>query len=375
MHPTVAIELQVTRHPFSFIGDHDGEALDGLVLKREGTWKERLLDYVGGNEAMRDQAMAGMRLAGSRVGIEFDYSCFINRQPVDSQRMLLYAARHGVQEKYVSALSSRHFENGARGHSASKRHTVLAAAEAAGLDRAAASAFYDSDELRGVVWRSYGDMPRRGISAIPLFVFNVPEIGLEGGPLRPDAPGNQFIVNGSMDEHVFVEIFEELWRRVEQARATRGLRGPAAAAAAATATKEEAAAAALLHQRVSLHSLLAKPSLNGQHGRVFRYDRSKGRCAVRLEGVVGEVLAIRPANLALAPEAEEPPAPPEPPVPRGQEPAAQRAPGAAATEAAVAADVAVEEQMAEEQAAEEQPAATDVLQSNGDDDDEELLMY
>ena len=45
----------------------------------------------------RDQAMAGMRLAGSQVGIDFDYSCYIDRQPVDSQRMLLYAARQGKQ--------------------------------------------------------------------------------------------------------------------------------------------------------------------------------------------------------------------------------------------------------------------------------------
>ena len=63
--PKVALELKVTRHPFSFLGDADGAALDALTLKREGTWKDRLLDYCGGNPHVRDQAMAGMCTAGT----------------------------------------------------------------------------------------------------------------------------------------------------------------------------------------------------------------------------------------------------------------------------------------------------------------------
>ena len=52
-HPTVALELHVTRHPFSFLGDNDGEVLDQLTLKQKGIWKDRLLDYTGG---MQDRA-------------------------------------------------------------------------------------------------------------------------------------------------------------------------------------------------------------------------------------------------------------------------------------------------------------------------------
>ena len=128
-HPDVALELQVTRHPFSFIGDLDERQIEaGSSLKKKGTWRDRLLDYTGGNEHMRDQAMMGMIQAGKPLGIKFDYNCYIDRQPIDSQRMLLYAASHGKQEAYVSALSKRHFEHGSDGESASKRHTVLAAA-------------------------------------------------------------------------------------------------------------------------------------------------------------------------------------------------------------------------------------------------------
>uniref|UniRef100_A0A7S2CX16 DSBA-like thioredoxin domain-containing protein n=1 Tax=Haptolina brevifila TaxID=156173 RepID=A0A7S2CX16_9EUKA len=163
--------------------------------------------------------MAGMKEAGKPLGIDFDYNCYINRQPIDSQRMLLYAARHGKQEEYMTCLNKRHFTQGSDGESASKRHTVLAAAKEAGLDPQEAEAFYDSGELRDVVWKSYGEMPKRGINAIPLFVFNVPEIGVEGGPLRPHATGSQPpIVNGSMTIELFENLFDDLWDQVAKFR-------------------------------------------------------------------------------------------------------------------------------------------------------------
>jgi len=211
----VAIELRVTRHPFSFIGDQD-QSCDALHLKRQGTWKDRLLDYTGGDPRLRDQVMAGMKEAGKPLGIHFDYNCYIDRQPIDSQRMLLFAARHGKQEEYMTCLNRRHFTRGSQGESASKSHTILAAAKEAGLDAAEADAFLKSGELRDQVWRSYGQMPKLGITAIPLFVFNVVEIGLEGGPLRPHASstGTPPIVNGSMTVELFEGIFDDLWDQV-----------------------------------------------------------------------------------------------------------------------------------------------------------------
>ena len=41
---------------------------------------------------------------------------------------------------------------------------LLAAVEEAGLDVAKAEAFLDTDELHDEVWRSYGEMPRKGIN-------------------------------------------------------------------------------------------------------------------------------------------------------------------------------------------------------------------
>ena len=304
-HPDVALELQVTRHPFSFIGDLDERQIEaGSSLKKKGTWRDRLLDYTGGNEHMRDQAMMGMIQAGKPLGIKFDYNCYIDRQPIDSQRMLLYAASHGKQEAYVSALSKRHFEHGSDGESASKRHTVLAAAAEAGLDYDDAAQFYDGDLLRSDVWKSYGDMPRRGISAIPLFVFNVPEIGLEGGPLRPHVNGKikPPIVNGSMQVDLFVEIFTQIWEAVAKHRGVgKGLTGPPPVPAQPqqqpAAKSARTASMPLVGKRVRLSNLGGRPELNGTHGMCTRFDAAKGRYVVKLPTTT---LLLKPANLVEA---------------------------------------------------------------------------
>ena len=70
-----------------------------------------------------------------------------NWQPVDSQRMLLWASRFGLQEEFMTAINERHFQRGSQGESASDRATLLAAAQEVGLDVAAARAFLDTDEL------------------------------------------------------------------------------------------------------------------------------------------------------------------------------------------------------------------------------------
>ena len=76
----------------------------------------------------------------------------------------------------MDRLSNRHFQQGSQGESASKRPTLLAAAQEvgaytyygctcfgytyslavqAGLDAQTVTAFLDSDELHDEVWRSY----------------------------------------------------------------------------------------------------------------------------------------------------------------------------------------------------------------------------
>ena len=45
-HPSVALALNVTRKPFSFLGQQPADK-DERQLKRKGIWHDRLMDYAG----------------------------------------------------------------------------------------------------------------------------------------------------------------------------------------------------------------------------------------------------------------------------------------------------------------------------------------
>lgn len=147
---------------------------------------------------------------GADAGIAFDLEVKAQYQPVDSQRLLLWAGRFGRQEQFMSALNRRHFE---RRESASLRATVLAAAAEAGLDVALAEVFLETDELEEEVWRSYGSTIREaGIRAIPLFSFSVPAIDAVGGPFRKPGTHEAYVVRGSNSEQSFLDLFKLIMR-------------------------------------------------------------------------------------------------------------------------------------------------------------------
>ena len=215
-HPDVALAINVTRHPYSFLGDSkNGEG----VLRSGGTWHEGLMDYTDGTENGALRAEAGLSALGSAAGIKFRYDQKTNWQPIDSQRMLLWAGRFGKAEEFMDALNHRHFE---LGKTASDRATVLEAARQVGLDVEAAAAFLDTNEYEDVVWKSYGDTIRKyGIHAILYFVFSVPDLGIVGGPFRAGQgrKPTPWLVNGSMDSDRFLSIFTEIynsWRSSRQ---------------------------------------------------------------------------------------------------------------------------------------------------------------
>lgn len=284
----MALELNVTRKPFSFLGQQPLDVDDGNSqqwggfprLKRTGPWHERLMDYTGNPEA-RDGFERQLDQLGAAAGIKFDYSVYLNKQPIDSQRLLLWAARYGKQELFMAALSSRHFQQGSEGESASKRGTLLAAAGEAGLDAVAAAAFLDTDELYDEVWESYGEMPRRGISGIPLFCFSVPQVGLYSGPFR-DANADASI-NGSSNKQQFLQLLNALYTHVQKEKAKVAVAAPEL----------------LIGRTVQLHGLSAKPELNGLVGVCERFDEATGRYGVRLEGHEN-LQALKAANLNLA---------------------------------------------------------------------------
>lgn len=219
-HPDAALQINVTRWPYSFIGDdrsgHSSLAgSDGAELTE--TWHDALLGYMGNDPTKRDGAERSMAAQGRAAGIQFNYNVLAQWQPVESQRLLLWAGRFGLQEEFIAAMNKRHFE---QAQSASDRATLMAAAAEVGLDTDSATAFLDSNELVDHVWHWYGaTIKEKGIHSIPLFCFNVPALNAVGGPFRNASSAAKqhqpFIVRGSMDSDYFLELFEVIRRDVE----------------------------------------------------------------------------------------------------------------------------------------------------------------
>lgn len=217
-HPDSALELNVTRHPYSFIGDSRGPSGPGGLAGAGGalkeTWHDALLGYMNNDPNARDAVERGMYEQGMSAGITFDYNVLAQWQPIDSQRLLQWAGRFGKQEEFMSALNKRHFE---QRQSASDRTTLLAAAKEVGLDTDAAKAFLETDELEADVWESYGRTIReKRIHSIPLFSLSVPSIGAVGGPFRAPGPSEAYVVRGSMDKDYFLALLELIRRDVER---------------------------------------------------------------------------------------------------------------------------------------------------------------
>ena len=271
MHKNVALQINVTRHPYSFLGD--SKSASGR-RHETSTWHDGLLGYVGGDEKARDSAEAQLQHQGSEAGIKFNFNVNTHWQPVDSQRLLIWAGRFGLQEKFMTCLNERHFEQQT---SASERPTLLAAAKEAGLDVDAATALLNTDELVDDVWESYGDtIHGRGIHSIPLFVFNVPQLGLVGGPFRRGGKGTPFVLNGSMDMPTFLKTFVSAYDLLLAAQKSHPLLG----------------------RRVAL-SGLSKAELNGRTGVVLGFNESSGRYEVAIDKGAAP-LAIKPSNLEHA---------------------------------------------------------------------------
>jgi predicted DsbA family dithiol-disulfide isomerase len=57
---------------------------------------------MGGTEEGALQAEVGLKQLGSQAGINFRFDQKTNWQPVDSQRLLLWASRFSKQEEFMS---------------------------------------------------------------------------------------------------------------------------------------------------------------------------------------------------------------------------------------------------------------------------------
>lgn len=114
---------------------------------------------------------------GRSVGIPFAFER-ITVQPntVNAHRLLCYAERAGVQDALAEELFRAYFLEGAN---LTDKATLAECAARAGLERAAAASYLDSDEDRDLVVRADAEARAAGIHGVPFFIFDG-KVGVSG---------------------------------------------------------------------------------------------------------------------------------------------------------------------------------------------------
>ena len=164
----------------------------------------------------------------------------VNFHPIDSQRLVLWAARFGKQEEFVEIISTNHFGKCSRSlcvflrslkvsgctekrASVNEQTALLSAVQDVGLDVEAAVEMLESEELEEDVWDSYRHLQQSGLEAIPLWVFTVrheiPKPDGEPGELFPVV--KPYVVSGSSTSATFEKVFETIADDAEAAAELR----------------------------------------------------------------------------------------------------------------------------------------------------------
>jgi hypothetical protein len=81
-YPDVILELNVSRHPYSFLGDQRSGtgSMAGYDAPLTQTWHDALLGYMGNNPVARDQAERAMAVQGASAGLNLE--C-VHRVPLE----------------------------------------------------------------------------------------------------------------------------------------------------------------------------------------------------------------------------------------------------------------------------------------------------
>ena len=218
----VKLTLGVNRHPYSWAGDDRTVDQGKFKMFSEGEFM-RQERAARGNESVPFKkltelaAEASIKLNKDGRGVEMRW------QPIDAQRLLLWASRFGRMEHLAENMSKRHFEENES--CADRENLINAVRDTPDLDVQAAQTFLSSDELVQDVWDSYGRMIRYwGIKEIPVFIFNRPQtpsvFSLDFDERRMKRP---YIAVGATDEAKVVEIFELIMAESDQQSRTAKL--------------------------------------------------------------------------------------------------------------------------------------------------------
>ena len=139
-------------------------------MPREGMDRETYLNLKFGGAENATMIYDRIRGAGAEEGIDFAFEA-IARTPntLESHRLVRWAAGLGKETELVEVLFQAYF---LRGEDIGAKAVLLQAAETAGLDREAAAAFLETDDLLAEVSEEDRQARALGIDGVPCFIFN-----------------------------------------------------------------------------------------------------------------------------------------------------------------------------------------------------------
>lgn len=139
-------------------------------MPAEGMERSAYLEIKFGGPERASRIYEAVRMAGESEGIRFDFDR-IRRTPntFESHRLLRHAHEAGRQTELLETLFQTYFLDGA---DIGDRQVLLACAERAGLDPAAAERFLTGAEEAEATLAEDRLARRQGINGVPCFIFN-----------------------------------------------------------------------------------------------------------------------------------------------------------------------------------------------------------
>jgi len=174
-------DVTVTFRAFQLDSSHPSP---GLPLKQAMAAK-----FGDSAERMFDQVTS----IATGEGLRLDFDRAVAANTFDSHRLIAWAAGQGRQAPMLAALQRAHFTDGL---DIGSRAVLASVAGSIGLDRAAASAYLESEAGTSAVNTDLAEARELGISSVPFFVVD-----------------GKYAVQGAQEASTLVAALQEIARR------------------------------------------------------------------------------------------------------------------------------------------------------------------
>jgi len=171
----------VAWHPFQLNPD----------MPRQGVDRAQYLEAKFGGRAKATAIYARVEQAAAEAGVEIDFAA-MTRMPntLDAHRLIHWAGLEGRQTAVKAALMRGFFREG---RDIGDAATLVALAEACGMDAALVTRLLASDADRDDIAARDADARRKGVTAVPTFLL-----------------AGQYVVQGAQPPDVWGRIIEEM---------------------------------------------------------------------------------------------------------------------------------------------------------------------